>query len=322
MSTKAVNGLIEEENDDLPVGRVLNRREVLALFSFAGASLLAACAPVALNTSATGTPTLNAEAATAESIASDPTAQATAAAEVATVEVANATTVPNCVVRPEMTEGPYFVDGQLERSDIRVEPTDSSVKEGTPLTLAFALSQITNATCSPLAGATVDIWHCDAEGVYSGVSDPGFDTSGQSWLRGYQVTGEDGRVEFTTIYPGWYSGRAVHIHFKIRTLSATNDTYEFTSQLFFDEALTDQVHSQPPYNSKGQRDTLNENDSIYQGGGEMMLLNLTPANDSYRTTFDIALDLSDAEVGAADSGGGPGGPGGSGRPGGPPPSDG
>jgi protocatechuate 3,4-dioxygenase beta subunit len=316
MSTKPVNGnAMDEENDDLPVGRVLNRREVLALFGFAGASLLVACAPAALNSNAASTPTLNAEAATAVTIASDPTAQATAA-EVATVEVANATAVPNCVVRPEMTEGPYFVDGQLERSDIRIEPTDNSVKEGVPFTLAFAVSQIAGAACSPLAGATVDIWHCDAEGVYSGVSDPGFDTSSQSWLRGYQVTDENGRVEFMTIYPGWYSGRAVHIHFKIRTMSTTNDTYEFTSQFFFDEELTDQVHSQAPYNSKGQRNTFNETDGIYQGGGELMVLNPTATNGGYATTFDIALDLSDAEVGAAD-GGGAGGPGG---PGGPPPN--
>lgn len=305
MNTKPVNGyLMDEENDDLPVGRVLNRREVLALFGVAGASLLAACAPVALNSSATATPTRSAEAATAETMASDPTVQAIAA------EIA---TMPNCVVRPEMTEGPYFVDGQLERSDIRIEPTDNSVKEGVPFTLAIVVSQIAGAACSPLSGATVDIWHCDAEGVYSGVSDPGFDTSGQSWLRGYQVTDENGRVEFMTIYPGWYSGRAVHIHFKIRTMSTTNDTYEFTSQFFFDEELTDQVHSQPPYDSKGQRDTLNETDGIYQGGGEMMLLNPTATNGGYATTFDIALDLSDAEVGAAD-GGGPG------RPGGPPPN--
>jgi protocatechuate 3,4-dioxygenase beta subunit len=295
---------IDEDNDDLPVGRVLSRREVLSLFGFAGASLLAACTIV--------TPAPNAEGATAVAIATDSTAQAEAGAEVATVEVANATTVPNCVVRPEMTEGPYFVDGQMERSDIRLEPTDDSVKEGVPLTLAFVVSQIADATCMPLAGATVDIWHCDALGVYSGVSDPGFDTAGQSWLRGYQVTDEAGRVEFTTIYPGWYSGRAVHIHFKIRTTVTGNETYEFTSQFFFDDVLSDEVFTQAPYNSKGERDTRNATDGIYQGGGDMMLLNLSEANGGYATTFDIALDLSDSETGAADSGGGPGGQGGPG----------
>jgi protocatechuate 3,4-dioxygenase beta subunit len=112
---------------------------------------------------------------------------------------------------------PYFVDNQLNRSDIRIDPSDGSVKEGAPLRLAFQVSDVSANACSPLAGAQVDVWHCDALGVYSGVSDPGFDTSGQLWLRGYQVTDESGYCEFTTIYPGWYSGRAVHIHFKIRT---------------------------------------------------------------------------------------------------------
>jgi protocatechuate 3,4-dioxygenase beta subunit len=182
------------------------------------------------------------------------------------------------------------------------------------LTLAFVVSQISDASCAPLAGATVDIWHCDVLGVYSGVSDPGFDTSGQSWLRGYQVTDENGRAEFTTIYPGWYSGRAVHIHFKIRTTVTGNETYEFTSQFFFDDALSDQVFTQAPYNTKGQRDTLNSTDSIYAGGGDQMALNLSEANGGYATTFEIALDLSDSETGASDSAGQGGG-----RPGDPPP---
>jgi protocatechuate 3,4-dioxygenase beta subunit len=308
----------DEENDDMPVGRLLSRREVLTLFGFTGAALLAACTVPSVQ---------NAESATAVAIGSDPTAQATIAAEVSTAEVAtveavNTVTVPSCVVRPEMTEGPYFVDGQMERSDIRTEPTDGSVKEGVPLTIAFALAQITDATCTPLPGAAIDIWHCDALGVYSGVSDPGFDTAGQSWLRGCQVSDENGRVEFTTIYPGWYSGRAVHIHFKIRTTVTGNETYEFTSQFFFDDALSDQVFTQAPYNTKGQRDTLNSNDNIYAGGGDQMTLNLTEANGGYATTFEIALDLSDSETGASDSagqGGGPGGPGGP-RPGGTPPT--
>jgi protocatechuate 3,4-dioxygenase beta subunit len=302
MNSSPMKHEVDEENDDLPVGRVLSRREVLALFGFAGTSLLAAC------TVATTVP--NTESATAVAIATVPTAQATAASEVAPVAAVNTVTVPSCVVRPEMTEGPYFVDGQLERSDIRIEPTDNSIKEGVPLTITFALAQITDSTCSPLAGATVDIWPCDALGVYSGVSDPGFDTSDQSWLRGYQVSDENGQLVFTTIYPGWYSGRAVHIHFKIRTTVTGNETYEFTSQFFFDEALSDQVFTQAPYNSKGQRDTLNATDGIYAGGGEQMLLTLTGANGGYATTFEIALDLSDSESGASDSAGQGGGPGG------------
>jgi protocatechuate 3,4-dioxygenase beta subunit len=305
---------IESDNDDAPVGRILNRREVLALFGFAGASLLAACTVV--------TPVPNAESATAVAIGSSPTAEATTAAEVTSVAAANASTAPSCVVRPEMTEGPYFVDGQMERSDIRIEPTDGSVKPGIPLTLAFAVSQISNSTCAPLAGATIDVWHCDATGVYSDVSDPGFNTQGQTWLRGYQVTDEQGLAQFTTIYPGWYPGRTVHIHFKIRTTVTGNETYEFTSQFFFDDSLSDQVFTNAPYNSKGQRNTLNSNDNIYAGGGDQMTLNLIPVksgdvSSGFTTNFEIALDLSDTETGKSDSAGRGGGPG---RPGGPPPN--
>ena len=109
----------------------------------------------------------------------------------------------------------------------------------------------------------VDVWHCDAAGVYSGVSDPGFDTSSQQFLRGYQVTDRSGRAQFTTIYPGWYPGRTIHIHFKVRTNATGGQAYEFTSQLFFDEALNDQVLAQPPYAARGQRNTFNSEDNIY-----------------------------------------------------------
>lgn len=312
MNKNVVNHTEDDDNDDLPVGRVLSRREVLALFGFAGASVLVACAPTA------ATPAAVATATTAPVATTAPTATTVA---VAATTQAVATPIPSCVVRPEMTEGPYFVDGQMERSDIRIEPTDNSVREGMPLSIAIVVSQIADGVCTPLQGATVDIWHCDAMGVYSGVSDPGFDTAGQSWLRGYQVTDENGRVEFSTIYPGWYSGRAVHIHFKIRTTVTGNETYEFTSQFFFDDALSDEVFTNAFYSGKGQRDTLNSTDSIYANGGDMMLLNLTDTGDGYTTTFDIALDLSDSEIGASDSaggmGGGPGGQGGRGGPGGP-----
>jgi protocatechuate 3,4-dioxygenase beta subunit len=93
----------------------------------------------------------------------------------------------------------------------------------------------------------------------------GFNTEGQKWLRGYQVTDANGVAQFTTIYPGWYSGRAVHIHFKIRT-SLEDNGYEFTSQFFFGDSLSDQVFANAPYTSKGQRDRLNDDDDIECNG--------------------------------------------------------
>jgi protocatechuate 3,4-dioxygenase beta subunit len=126
--------------------------------------------------------------------------------------------------------------------------------------------------------------------VYSDVSDPSFNTSGKKFLRGYQVTGSDGVARFTTIYPGWYQGSAVHIHFKIRSAASTSSAYEFTSQLFFDDSLTDQVHAMEPYASKGQRTLRNSGDGIYNGGGSQLLLDVAGATDGYAARFNIALD--------------------------------
>jgi protocatechuate 3,4-dioxygenase beta subunit len=248
------------DNDDRTIGKILTRREMLALLGAGGAAVLAACAPGASSaaqptSAAPATTTPGAEAQAAATLASDATA-------VAAAEAANAAAMPACIVRPEMTEGPYFVDEQLERSDIRVEPSTGEVKEGLPLGLTFNVSDVTQGACAPLAGAMVDVWHCDAEGVYSGVTDNtvGFNTTGAKFLRGYQVTNANGVAAFSTIYPGWYTGRTVHIHFKIRTTGANSEAYEFTSQLYFDDAVSDQVFSQAPYRAKGQRDQLNATD--------------------------------------------------------------
>jgi len=254
------------DSDDAQIGRILSRREVLALLGGSGAALLAACAPSAL---ASPTPT-----------AAQQTAASSAAASAA------ATTLPSCVVRPALTEGPYFVDEKLSRSDIRSDPTTGNARPGIPLTLGFLVSRLSGSSCAALSGAIVDVWHCDALGVYSDVSDPSFNTKGQRFLRGYQTTDASGRAQFTTIYPGWYQGRAVHIHFKIRPTTAS----EFTSQLFFDDALNTEVYSQAPYSQRGTQGILrNAGDGIYQQGGGKLLLNVTKTGSGYAATFDIGL---------------------------------
>ena len=196
---------------------------------------------------------------------------------------------PACVVRPRLTEGPYFVDEKLNRSDIRGDPSDGTVRPGALLALAFNVSRIAAGACTPLAGAYVDIWHCDALGVYSDVQDPGFNTRGRRFLRGYQVTDSRGVARFTTIYPGWYQGRAVHIHFKIRSAPSATPGFEFTSQLFFDEALTDRVHAQPPYAAKGQRTLRNAGDGIFNQGGSQLVLTVNQDDRGYQSAFNIAL---------------------------------
>jgi protocatechuate 3,4-dioxygenase beta subunit len=192
-------------------------------------------------------------------------------------------------VRPAQTEGPFFVDNRLDRSDIRSDTASGVVKAGVPLQLAFHVSQLTGSTCAPLAGAQVDVWHCDALGAYSDTRDGRGNTEGQTFLRGYQVTDDAGLARFTTIYPGWYQGRAVHVHFKVRTNPSGSGGLQFTSQLFFDESLTDQVFTQPPYSSRGRRDTTNTTDGIYQGGGTQLLVPLSSSGGGYAGTFNISV---------------------------------
>lgn len=291
------------DNDDRPIGRLLSRREALALFGAAGLGLLVGCtatrtaAPQPTDLAGTASPSLNPEAQTAVAAASaDPAATATASA--------NSTALPNCVATPEQTVGPYYADVQLNRSDVRSDTSTGVVKDGVPLQLTIRVSQISSAGCAPLPGAIVEIWHCDAQGVYSAFAQEG--TANQNFLRGYQTTDANGQVQFTTIYPGWYQGRTVHIHFKVHTTGANGQAYEFTSQLYFDDAISDQVFSRPPYNAKGRRDQTNATDGIYRDGGEQLMLTLTPDGEGYAATFHVGLDLSDSAVGAADRmGGGP-----------------
>lgn len=137
----------------------------------------------------------------------------------------------------------------------------------------------------------MDIWQCDALGIYSDVQDNNelFDTSGKKFLRGYQVTDANGTVQFSTIYPGCYQGITVHIHFKVRTDPTSGQSYEFTSQLYFDDSITDRVHAQKPYTSKGQRTVKNDQDGIFQNGGNQLMLSLAEASLGYAATFDIGL---------------------------------
>jgi protocatechuate 3,4-dioxygenase beta subunit len=266
-------GTFALDEDDRPIGRILSRREILGLLG--GSALLAACAPA----------TLSSPSASATRAASTTPAGAIATAGGSPPAAA---VLPSCVVRPALTEGPYFVDEKLNRSDIRSEPSTNAVKPGTILGLTFLVSRVSGTSCTALAGAMVDVWHCDAQGVYSDATDLG-STKGTKFLRGYQVTDASGKAAFTTVWPGWYQGRAVHLHFKIRTTAAGGQVADFTSQLFFDEALNDQVLAQAPYSQKAGSRVRNASDGIFQQSGGKLTIAPTKAADGYVSAFDIGI---------------------------------
>jgi protocatechuate 3,4-dioxygenase beta subunit len=218
-------------------------------------------------------------------------------------EAASAT----CVMTPAKTVGPYFVDEKLNRSDVRANTSDGAVQAGVPLTLRMQIFDADNS-CAPVQGATVDIWHANAAGLYS--DEAANNTVGQNWLRGYQTTDADGLVRFTTIYPGWYSGRTVHIHFKVRIYDGSSETLEFTSQMFFTDAMNSSVFTTySPYKERSPQtpDTTDSADTIL--GSDAATLTLSPASDGsggYTADFSVGVSQTTSQLNNT-SGGGPGG---------------
>lgn len=177
-----------------------------------------------------------------------------------------------CVLTPELTEGPYYLDLELVRRDIR------GGRPGTPLDLLVEVVEA--GACAPIEGAVVDVWHCDAGGAYSGVSgDDG------TFLRGVQTTHAEGVAEFATIYPGWYTGRAVHIHVKVNLGGSAT----FTGQLFFDEATTAAVYEAEPYAARGEPDTSNAADGIFEEGGASTVVAVSRQGAGYRGAVTLGV---------------------------------
>lgn len=202
------------------------------------------------------------------------------------------------VATPELTEGPFFVDKMLERSDVIGKTDRETVKNGIPLELVVTVLAVKDGKGVPLKGAHLDIWHADTAGVYSAEpSNPmqREDTSKETWLRGYQVTDSDGVVKFKTIFPGWYMSRTSHIHFKIRTYTKSgNVTREFTSQFFFDEKINDAVLAQKAY--AAERATRNDRDGIFRErqadgttAGSHLTLRTKAIGKGYVGEFKVAL---------------------------------
>jgi protocatechuate 3,4-dioxygenase beta subunit len=205
-----------------------------------------------------------------------------------------------CVMTPAKTVGPYFVDEKLKRSDVR------GGQGGVPLTLTMHVFDA-DKDCAPVSGAAVDIWHCNAGGLYSDIAANG--TTGQTWLRGLQTTDGDGKVTFTTMWPGWYSGRAIHIHFKVRVYDGAAETLEFTSQMFFTDEMNATILKQAPYNTRGSTpDVTDATDNIYGSDGAKLLLAPTAdGRGGYSADFSVGVSSSTSQLGNSSAGGGPGG---------------
>ena len=164
-----------------------------------------------------------------------------------------------CILTPEQTEGPYYIDGEKLRRNI------TEGRPGTPLLLrAFVVNA---ATCKAIKNATVDIWHADAGGVYSGF---GQGAGNRTFMRGLQKTNAKGLALFRTVYPGWYQGRTVHIHVKVHL----GGNVVHTGQLYFPDSVTDAVYRKAPYAARGTRDVRNANDSIFRNGGSKSLVSV------------------------------------------------
>lgn len=225
---------------------------------------------------------------------------------------------------PSVTEGPYYLDGALVRKDI------TEGKSGVPLTLRLTVVDATDG-CTPVKGAAVEIWHCDAWGYYSGYttanpggsapaeSEDGSTANDNTYLRGYQIANANGVVKFETIFPGWYTPRTCHIHLKVHTGGVKEDgTYEggtvnYTGQLFFDDTVAEEIFTLTPYSKHSGSYTTLDNDMVYDGGGAASgLLTLKAVHKAdpskgYKGSLTLAIDPDAENTGAGSGGGGEGG---------------
>lgn len=247
------------------MSREMNRRQVLGVLGAAGMSavVLGACGSDGDDGSVAS------DSGTSSTTDGSPTSQGSSTPGPPAPASGGLTTesfgaAASCTVTPEQTEGPYFLDVDQIRSDIRED------RQGVRLRVA---ARVVHADgCTPVKDAVFEIWHCDAGGLYSGFEaasqgGPGGRPGGGSgasdderYLRGAQVTNADGIAEITTIYPGWYQGRTVHIHAKVQLSNAE----ALTTQLYFDDGLTDTVYEAAPYSARPSRTTRNDGDGIYR----------------------------------------------------------
>ena len=182
----------------------------------------------------------------------------------------------SCVLAPEQTEGPYYVDDAAVRRNV------TEGRPGVPLTLRLTVVNV--GSCKPIKRAAVEIWHCDAEGTYSATGAE----ADERFLRGVQRTDAKGVAIFKTLYPGWYQGRTVHIH----TMVHIGGNVVHTGQLYFSDAVTDTVYRRSPYNGRPSRTTRNTADTIYRNGGRRSTLKLAKSGPAYVGSITMGVQRS------------------------------
>jgi protocatechuate 3,4-dioxygenase beta subunit len=194
---------------------------------------------------------------------------------------ASTATSSACAVSPNETIGPYPSLSDFFRSDI------TEGKPGLPLTLTLTVVNAANA-CSPVANANVEIWQCDVDGHYSQYNQQGYNGSGQTFLRGIQTTDASGRVIFNTIFPGWYAGRATHIHVEV----VLNGRSVKVTQIAFPENVTAAVYATGVYASKGQSPTTNASDNVFSDGVQNELASVVGSpTTGYTATLTVGVSV-------------------------------
>jgi protocatechuate 3,4-dioxygenase beta subunit len=262
------------------IPREIDRRRALGLLGAGiGTAAIVACGGSGDGDEAS--PRSDATAATFGDTTGGTTSPTGAAAAGAAVTADMFAGAASCRLTPSGTEGPYYIDVDRIRGDIRED------REGIRLRLAARV--LDSDGCTPIKDAVFDVWHCDAGGLYSGLEAASRGQGGgrsssdtTRYLRGAQITNADGIAELTTVYPGWYGGRTVHIHAKV--LISNRDV--LTTQLYFDDKLTDTVYAAAPYSSRPNRDRRNSSDSIFD---ERTVLTVSTDGDGYLGLITIGV---------------------------------
>jgi protocatechuate 3,4-dioxygenase beta subunit len=202
-----------------------------------------------------------------------------------TASTSGGTGSTSCVEAASETRGPYpdttgMIGNQaFYRQDIR------EGRPGVALTLVLTIVNVRNG-CAPVSGAAVEIWQCDADGHYSEYAQPGYNGTGQTFLRGLQTSNAGGQVTFITVYPGWYQGRATHIHVDVNVGGARVKS----TQIAFPEGVTREVYASGVYASSGQNPTTNASDNVFSDGTSTEMAALSGSVGSgYTATLTIGV---------------------------------